>query len=128
MVVVVVVSGYGVWGLVWCLHPLSLLRRDVPRGSHGTVRWRQGLAVVDWVDGYKNSGRLSWVYSADFTTISSITVITGTLPSPFIRGFMGAPFAFLLVLAPRVALVASPCVRLTLYSKMSACSHTLASS
>ncbi len=49
----------------------------------------QGLAVVNWVDGFKNMGQLSWVYSPSFTTVSSITVITGTLPQPFVSGFTG---------------------------------------
>jgi hypothetical protein len=45
--------------------------------------------VVNWVDGFKNMGQLSWVYSPSFTTVSSITVITGTLPQPFVSGFTG---------------------------------------
>ena len=39
----------------------------------GTFNTTTGVAVVDWVDGYRHYGRMTWTYSADYATITGVS-------------------------------------------------------
>ena len=79
------------WLWLWVCWCAGVASRAPSQGSFNTTT---GVAVVDWVDGYRNSGRMSWTYSANYTMITGVSACLFPLRSIATVICVGiAPFA-----------------------------------